>query len=219
MKLVALTVLASIPAAIGLACIFKVNADFSKSRFRSRSARTLVHALPETNVKVNDVNSPWTNSFQVDMKNQQDTSSVSVTVPANDAIPSENEISWTESLRLVFDILAMEATAANVIGLCDNIDLIPAAGREAFVLRLGRWLLLTKMLKHSRKDYIDVVSFLINRIPRAELPNLQDIPYSDTNESREISAIISDGEIIADCKLQNVTYTGASLTLHSSCIE
>ena len=86
-------------------------------------------------------------------------------------------------------------------------------------------MLLVTLLQKNRQEYLETVKFLGPRIPRRDLPNLQDIPYFDY-ESNTVSNIINSADIslqidqttettsanlLQDCTLTNVTYVESPL--------
>jgi hypothetical protein len=99
------------------------------------------------------------------------------------------KLSWKQSVG-----------AEDVVRICDEIDAIQklqlsvgekvtARGEKTYVsltsrlnmeqraLRFARTSMLRSMMKDSYDNYVTTATFLSNRIPRRELPNVQDIPY------------------------------------------
>ena len=75
------------------------------------------------------------------------------------------------------------------------------------------------MLKKNRNEYLETVKFLGPRIPRNDLPNLQDVPYFDyqpltapyTFPTDDDVIINSEEMLIRDCTLPNTTFAESSL--------
>ena len=79
------------------------------------------------------------------------------------------------------------------------------------------------MLKKDRNEYLETVKFLGPRIPRNDLPNLQDVPYfnyqpltapysSILTENNDV-IINSDEMLIKDCSLPNTTFSESPLDI------
>ena len=120
-------------------------------------------------------------------------------------VSSENlQGAWdtiVDSLSLALELISLPATALEVTKLSDDIDKNSVKSRE-WLLRLGRSSLLSMMLERDRYEYITTVSFLGTRIPRNELPNVQDIPMPDISAPTFV-----DQGFVADCTLLNKTFT------------
>ena len=142
--------------------------------------------------------------------------------------------SWSGTFSLLGDILQLPATPITIVELCDKIDKSKTNSRERFLLSLRRQTLLSTMLSNDRNQYLETVKFLGPRIPRNDLPNLQDVPYFDynsvvysdnsvanmneknmditTNTADQTMDISSLGiNLIQDCALPNVTYVESPL--------
>lgn len=83
--------------------------------------------------------------------------------------------SWGSTLALVAELSVLAPTSLNIVALCDRIDASAPRARSAKVLRFFRSRLLVVMLRCSRQEYIATANFLQARIPRSELPNLQQL--------------------------------------------
>ncbi len=89
----------------------------------------------------------------------------------------------------------------------------------------GRYHLLVKLLKSDYNAYVKTAEFLSpSRIPRGELPNVQDVTYvvpttvssEESTEATTASAAAmstEDGEqpLVADCTLENISYNDSPL--------
>ena len=87
----------------------------------------------------------------------------------------------------------------------------------------GRYQLLVKLLESNYDTYIKTAEFLSpSRIPRTELPNVQEVTYrapSDNNEEESLSnlsatidAVGEDGvPLVPDCQLESLSYNDSPL--------
>jgi len=77
-------------------------------------------------------------------------------------------------------------------------------------MELGRYHLLTKLMKQDYQAYVATASFLSpSRIPRLDLPNIQDVPLNDIMPS--MKTISADDELLDDCTLQEMKYNDSLL--------
>ena len=83
----------------------------------------------------------------------------------------------------------------------------------------GRYQLLTKLLKSDYDAYIKTAQFLSpSRIPRSELPNVQEVAYTSSSDDEE-KKVSSNKEVmgedgvplVADCELDSMTYKDSPL--------
>ena len=123
------------------------------------------------------------------------------------------EESWFDTLTLVAQALVFPDTALEAAKLSDRIDMAKTARRrrEERILRSARTWVLTRMLQRDSQEYIQTVGFLQNRIPREELPNLQDIPIVPTSMPAVQVELSPVQGLVADCALPNTTYTESLL--------
>lgn len=87
------------------------------------------------------------------------------------------EETWSSTANLIGDLFKLSATPVTLVQLCDRIDAAVVGSRESTLLSLRRQALLSDMLKSDRSVYLETVKFLGARVPRNDLPNLQDVPY------------------------------------------
>jgi len=106
-----------------------------------------------------------------------------------------------------FEVFSLKASATEITKLCDKIDAVSKGSSSYKILKLARSNLLSRLLSKNREDYINTVTFLSNRIPRSELPNVQDVPYPNFQSINENAL---DG-FVPDCSLTNVTYSESIL--------
>lgn len=83
--------------------------------------------------------------------------------------------SWGSTLALLTELIVLPPTSLNIVALCDRIDASAPGARSEKVLRFFRSRLLAALLRSSRTEYLTTASFLQARIPRSELPNLQQL--------------------------------------------
>ena len=102
-------------------------------------------------------------------------------------------------------ILLREPTLVNIVLLCDKADATTNLPIDNSLVRFVRYNLLSSTLKDNRSEYIEVAGFLSNRIPRSELPNIQNVPLSSQNEPSKLSNDEKD-EVVDDCVLPNASY-------------
>ena len=75
------------------------------------------------------------------------------------------------------------------------------------------------MLKKDRNEYLETVKFLGPRIPRNDLPNLQDVPYFNYQPLTAPYSIPTDDDVIInldemlirDCSLPNTSFVESPL--------
>ncbi|KAL7516531.1 hypothetical protein ACHAWX_001537 [Stephanocyclus meneghinianus] len=119
-----------------------------------------------------------------------------------------------------------EVTVEDVVLACDAVDgsagvTVTVAEDDPLVnqylsLRqkchqFGRYQLLVKLLKSDYDAYIKTAEFLSpSRIPRNELPNVQDVTYTTSNTKK--SAVGEDGiPLVPDCELETMSYNDSAL--------
>ena len=113
-----------------------------------------------------------------------------------------------------------EVGAEDIVKICDTIDettpdLNLFVSRELDLrtraLKIQRYEWLAKLLKSDYDAYVATASFLSpSRIPRMELPNLQDVPID--KDAVPKSGFSEDGvQLVADCDLEDMKYTESPL--------
>lgn len=122
----------------------------------------------------------------------------------------ENTVTFVNRLfSLLKDLLYhQKPTANNIVYLCDLADSTSNLPIDNFIIRLWRSLLLTSILQENRQEYIEISSFLANRIPRADFPNVQNIAYP----AAQLGVRVGDPKdsslsIVDDCVLPKISYT------------
>jgi hypothetical protein len=147
------------------------------------------------------------------------------------SVDDQAEETWSSTANLIGDLFKLSATPIALVQLCDRIDAAVVGSRESILLSLRRQALLSDMLKNDRRVYLETVKFLGARVPRKDLPNLQNVPYFNYDQNTN-SASPSDspltgqiteqmtvseqhmnanGDLIADCALPNVTFSESPL--------
>lgn len=126
------------------------------------------------------------------------------------------EESWSSTASLLGDLFKISATPVSIVQLCDKVDSARTGSRESILLSLRRQALLSDMLKNNRNEYLETVKFLGARIPRKDLPNLQNVPYFNYDKVSEFTlvedqAVNVNDFLIKDCALPNATFAESPL--------
>jgi beta-carotene isomerase len=111
--------------------------------------------------------------------------------------------------------------AEGIVLLCDELDALVRnedllVSRELDLrrraLEFKRYELLAKLMRKDYKAYIATASFLSpSRIPRDQLPNVQDVPI-DKNAILPSAPVGEDGvPLVADCELEAMVYKDSPL--------
>jgi hypothetical protein len=135
------------------------------------------------------------------------------------------EIAACAKIALSAALQSMEkVTAEAIVNVCDELDDVKSdptlfVSREwnlrQKALEVQRYELLAKLLKKDYNAYVATASFLSpRRIPRQQLPNVQDVPYD-----KELQAVWStskqqseDGTaLVPDCALDDMKYEDSLL--------
>lgn len=138
------------------------------------------------------------------------TTTTTTSSPIDDLVLLWNDkTSWEDTITLSSELFQLKSNVSNIVALCDRIDAIDNKNSREFVLlQSKRKSMLTNLLQKNRQEYILAASFLSNRIPRKDFPNLQEIPSSPSSSS---TLSLSSSELIPDCSLANVTYSESPL--------
>lgn len=142
-------------------------------------------------------------------------------------VADQIEETWSSTASLIANLFKLPATPLSIVELCDRIDTASLKSRESVLLGLRRQALLATMLKKDRNEYLETVKFLGPRIPRNDLPNLQDVPYFNHQpltapysipipnliEDDNDVIINSDEILIKDCSLPNTTFSESPLDI------
>ena len=116
----------------------------------------------------------------------------------------------------------------DIVLVCDEIDKVSAkqSSNKSFpdvsisealkleeaALRFGRRNMLITMMKEDYDTYVKTATFLSNRIPRRELPNLQDIPFPDLPTLPSKTTKDDGGTpLVEDCELDDMVYNDSLL--------
>lgn len=119
------------------------------------------------------------------------------------------------------------STPADIVACCDDLDNLEQSGKgdlwfseilknlKRRALEFRRYALLAKLQAQDYEAYIATASFLSpSRIPRQELPNVQDIPLPYRKEQSESSPSLVDEHgipLVPDCGLDDVKYNDSVL--------
>jgi hypothetical protein len=165
---------------------------------------------------------------------------VSALQAKNDMLTSLEQVNWenigqrimaeakevTECASLAVSPLLREDSSVQVeeiVRLCDDYDDL-ATDPSLFTstqlqlrrrtLEFQRYQLLTKLMKKNYDDYVATASFLSpSRIPRRQLPNLQDVPLMKESEPLVKSTTLDDYGVplVPDCDLDEMKYQDSIL--------
>jgi hypothetical protein len=127
-----------------------------------------------------------------------------------------------------------EIDVKDIVSICDEIDaheairsgVVDASFPESSVaetfnfqdkaLRFGRRNMLITLMKEDYEKYVTTATFLSNRIPRGELPNVQDIPYPELNvPATSLMGVTKKGDdgsiLVEDCELEDKVFEDSVL--------
>lgn len=133
------------------------------------------------------------------------------------------------SFSVMYSFLSRDASKVSpedIVKICDSIDeeesrlknkagdddqlLLDAIALKKKSLEFGRYQLLVKLMKHDYDAYVATAAFLSpSRIPRLDLPNVQDVPLNDIKPSMRQSDV--NGALVDDCILENKTFQESPL--------
>jgi hypothetical protein len=107
---------------------------------------------------------------------------------------------------LMLELSLVESSAKGVAELCDMLESANTKSLDwldMWLIRSRRSFALASMLSENRDNYIKTVSFFGSRIPRNELPNVQNVPYPNYPSS---SSLNPEGNFVNDCQLSNKVF-------------
>jgi hypothetical protein len=141
-----------------------------------------------------------------------------------------------ECTSLVYGYLSRpenQVSVQDVVVACDAVDAAASsasstalANKQLYLNRylslrqksheFGRYHLLVKLLKSDYNAYVKTAEFLSpSRIPRGELPNVQDVSYvpiSTSDAAAPVTITGDDGKpLVPDCTLEELTYNDSPL--------
>lgn len=134
-------------------------------------------------------------------------------------------------LSIVFDTtLQGTVTPTDIVTCCDALDNLEQTSAEKSdefpsssdilkylrrrALEFRRYSLLAKIQAQDYDSYVATASFLSpSRIPRQELPNVQDIPYNNKDQTVPSTALVDVNGVplVPDCELDNVEFDDSLL--------
>ena len=168
-------------------------------------------------------------------------SSTSSTRLHQSSVPAENDLltrlqseakELASCAQLAFGPLfqpdsSVSTEATEIVKLCDEINelgnkersasdkedelLMESIQLKAKALKFRRYELLAKMMRADYDAYVATASFLGSRIPRMELPNVQDVPYPDLTPVLEASSSAEDADLVPDCTMEPMKYNDSPL--------
>ncbi len=142
----------------------------------------------------------------------QFTDNVSIAYKYISMDPSSNSVSVEEIVTLcdaideeVLRLQSLSGSSESTKLLMDTLEL----RKKAY--ELGRYHLLTKMMKKDYSSYVTTASFLSpSRIDRLDLPNAQDIPLNDVMPSMA-STNPTDDDLVDNCTLEDKKFNESIL--------
>lgn len=111
--------------------------------------------------------------------------------------------------------------AEAIVKVCDELDTVKPVenlfvseklGLRRRALEFKRHELLVKLMRQNYDSYVATAAFLSpSRIPRKDLPNIQDVPYEKDAEPARI--VIGEGgeDLVADCRIEDMKYNESPL--------
>lgn len=141
-------------------------------------------------------------------------------LPVQDAFvtPPPREMNdLTASVQTTFNLVSqfgfLDATAENIVKISDAIDQSKESGDRvnAGLLRLRRKIMLSDILRSDRNAYLSTAQFMLNRIPREDFPNLQNLPVISKFAVSQSSFAVGEEALIDNCELPNMEYNESPL--------
>lgn len=138
----------------------------------------------------------------------------------------KNELATPEGIVKICDVLDDEIQKTDKVNIpsAESVQQPWISSSSPFRLRtraleFQRYEALVQMMKSNYTSYVATASFLSpNRIPRRQLPNLQDIPFeepSSTKTTTTTERLIIDETtglpLVADCELEDMKYEDSPL--------
>jgi len=135
-----------------------------------------------------------------------------------------------ECTSLIYNYLSKpdkSVSVEDVVLACDAVDASSKLRQKSH--EFGRYQLLVKLLKSDYDAYVKTAEFLRGRIPRGELPNVQDVVYvpftaaavneddatEETTVDTNVAVTTVTGEngqpLVADCTLEELAYNDSPL--------
>lgn len=111
-----------------------------------------------------------------------------------------------QKTSLIIDLVKVENSALGILKTCDMLDDVELKydWLDKLLIKSWRSILLSQLLANDRSYYIETVNFLHNRIPRNDLPNVQNVPYPTASGYGSVSS--NSGSSVADCILPDKAY-------------
>ena len=178
--------------------------------------------------------------FTVSQSNHRQNRQTLFRLHENNGISPMEDIDWeglgkriTAEVKEVIDCASLALTpifkssssveATDVVKVCDELDILDESKSTLFVssnsirlrrraLEFQRYELLSKLLQKDYKAYVATASFLSpSRIPRRQLPNIQDVPYN--KDAEPVKLILDDDgtPLVPDCELEATAYQDSIL--------
>jgi hypothetical protein len=119
-------------------------------------------------------------------------------------------------------VFQSKVSVEDVVQLCDEIDAVELLhnddmfvsrelGLRRRALQFKRYELLALLLRKDYSAYVATAAFLSpSRIPRIQLPNVQDVPVHK-NEAQQSFVVENGVQLVSDCELDDMTYNDSVL--------
>lgn len=108
-----------------------------------------------------------------------------------------------------------EVEAEDIVKICDEIDAISTTSKNSLrmkALEARRYEYLAKLMQKDYDAYVATASFLSpSRIPRRQLPNLQDVTIDKNAVPKTYEAEDGSVPLVDDCELEPMTYEESPL--------
>jgi len=134
--------------------------------------------------------------------------------------------SLQNSLNTALKYTQSSTIAKDVAVVCDELDklcetknvqgglLMEKLGVHEKALRFARRNMLTKLMREDYEAYVATAEFLSpGRIPRSELPNVQDVSITN-GDDRQVTRLLDQDtglDLVADCELEDMKFNDSLL--------
>ena len=130
--------------------------------------------------------------------------------------------SLTDSVSTAFRFIASKDLAKDIAAICDEIDEVSVSSDDGLLvqnlkirskcLKWSRRTMLAKLMREDYDVYVTTAEFLSpNRIPRSELPNVQDVRVNDVAPAKQLIDKETGLSLVPDCELDNKSFDDSLL--------
>ena len=131
-------------------------------------------------------------------------------------VPSKVKETAIAELNTILECFKIEAKTIGIVSICDTIDTItinaynnPALIRS--IIKSIRYSKLVELLQNDRGAYLETTAFLVHRIPRSELPNIQGLKGIPSTSATNSLGATAPVDLIPDCELPSTVYNESPL--------